>query len=317
MGVNDDDSSAVKAVSPGDVLAAQRRQLGWSLRQVADELKVSPNKVSALENNAFDSFPSPTYTRGHLRNYARLLDLSEQAIIDGHDAYLQSQQMPDVDGAITSAPTLRKSWWWVYVVLVALVLLWWLSYRFFGEWSVTDAPQIAKATADVETAQVPVASTSPVPVQVQQAVSDPLPDLSRREQVGDDLSLTPDDSAEQPAAESEQPLLASQLTASELIKATSPPPAAPEVAVAAEAPAPLDRLRFRFDHECWIEVVDHTQTVIFSGLQAAASQLELVGEAPFRVVIGHPEGTSLQLNGEAVVLQPKAGGKVLRLQVGE
>ncbi|MDP1979310.1 RodZ domain-containing protein [Undibacterium sp.] len=65
----------------GSQLSAARSQMGLSLQQVADQLKLSQRQISALENNQFDDLPKMVIVRGFVRSYAKLLKLDPAPII--------------------------------------------------------------------------------------------------------------------------------------------------------------------------------------------------------------------------------------------
>jgi cytoskeleton protein RodZ len=60
---------------PGKALAAQREAMGWTVEQVADQLKLAVRQVIALEAGDYASLPSPAVTRGFVRAYAKILKL--------------------------------------------------------------------------------------------------------------------------------------------------------------------------------------------------------------------------------------------------
>ena len=60
---------------PGKTLAAQREAMGWSVEQVADQLKLAVRQVVALEAGDYASLPSPAVTRGFVRAYAKIVKL--------------------------------------------------------------------------------------------------------------------------------------------------------------------------------------------------------------------------------------------------
>lgn len=66
----------------GSQLAAARAQMGLSLQQVADQLKLSQRQILALENNQFEDLPKMVIVRGFVRSYAKLLKLDPVAIVD-------------------------------------------------------------------------------------------------------------------------------------------------------------------------------------------------------------------------------------------
>ena len=78
-----DSTDTIVATTPGEILRAARELQGWSVESVAEELRLLPNVVEALENDDYSHTAGWTYAVGYLRNYARLAGVSiEQAITD-------------------------------------------------------------------------------------------------------------------------------------------------------------------------------------------------------------------------------------------
>lgn len=66
---------------PGATLAAQREAMGWSVEQVADQLKLAVRQVVAIEAGDYASLPSPAVTRGFVRAYAKILKLDAAPLV--------------------------------------------------------------------------------------------------------------------------------------------------------------------------------------------------------------------------------------------
>ncbi|WP_460826754.1 helix-turn-helix domain-containing protein, partial [Massilia terrae] len=66
---------------PGQALAAQREAMGWSVEQVADQLKMAVRQVVALEAGDYAALPSPAVTRGFVRAYAKILRLDPAPLV--------------------------------------------------------------------------------------------------------------------------------------------------------------------------------------------------------------------------------------------
>jgi len=66
---------------PGQTLAAQREAMGWSVEQVADQLKLAVRQVVALEAGDYAALPSPAVTRGFVRAYAKLMKLDPAPLV--------------------------------------------------------------------------------------------------------------------------------------------------------------------------------------------------------------------------------------------
>jgi cytoskeleton protein RodZ len=109
-------------------------------------------------------------------------------------------------------------------------------------------------------------------------------------------------------------MVVSKVTAAELVKSIS----SADATAADEAVEPdAHVLKFAFVNPCWVKVTDAAGSVIFVGLKASNSTLSLSGEAPFKIIFGNVEGTSLVYNDAPVVLEPQANGRPLRLVVGQ
>ena len=61
--------------------ARAREAAGLSLDQVAQQLKLAPRQVKALEDENFGELPGRTFSRGFVRNYARLLNLDPEDLL--------------------------------------------------------------------------------------------------------------------------------------------------------------------------------------------------------------------------------------------
>src|SRR5690606_29886115 len=66
------------ASGAGAALARAREEQGLALADVAQQLKLAPRQIEALEQERFGALPGPTIARGMLRNYARLLKLDPE-----------------------------------------------------------------------------------------------------------------------------------------------------------------------------------------------------------------------------------------------
>ncbi|WP_181373055.1 helix-turn-helix domain-containing protein, partial [Massilia glaciei] len=66
---------------PGKILAAQRETMGWSVEQVADQLKLATRQVVALEAGDHASLPGPAVVRGFVRAYAKVVKLDAAPLV--------------------------------------------------------------------------------------------------------------------------------------------------------------------------------------------------------------------------------------------
>ena len=119
---------------PGAHLRKAREEADMSVAQVAAALLLHHRTVEALEADAYDRLPAPTFVRGYLRGYARVLGLPSGPILEmydlqGFDPPPLSPEATEATQAHTSDTAVRLVTYAVAAVLVLLVGLWWHSQQ--------------------------------------------------------------------------------------------------------------------------------------------------------------------------------------------
>jgi cytoskeleton protein RodZ len=66
---------------PGVVLARHRELLGWSVEQVAEQLKIAPRQIVALEADNYAALPGLAVVRGFIRAYAKILKIDATPLV--------------------------------------------------------------------------------------------------------------------------------------------------------------------------------------------------------------------------------------------
>ena len=74
-------SAAPGRATAGSRLKAAREAAGLSLDAVAQQLKLAPRQVRALEEDDWARLPGRTFVRGFARNYARFVQLDPEAVL--------------------------------------------------------------------------------------------------------------------------------------------------------------------------------------------------------------------------------------------
>ena len=117
---------------PGAHLRQAREAANISADKIAASLLLDPKIIEALEADSFDRLPAPTFVRGYLRGYARLLGLPAGPILEMYDRH--GFQPPPLDSGVAETPqahtsdtVVRLVTYAVGAVLVLLVGLWWHS----------------------------------------------------------------------------------------------------------------------------------------------------------------------------------------------
>lgn len=75
----------------GKKLSEKREELGISIEEVTEDLKLKPNQVEIIESGDIKSFKDVFYLKHILKEYAKYLGLSEDEIIDEFNEYFYTE----------------------------------------------------------------------------------------------------------------------------------------------------------------------------------------------------------------------------------
>lgn len=118
----------------GEVLAAARKAKKLSEQDVSNNLRLSIKQISDIENNDFSTLPQPMITRGFIRNYARLLELDAEPLLDSYRARMPDK-MPKslaVQSSMNQVVSGKESQPWLkYILGSILILLFLLAWIFY------------------------------------------------------------------------------------------------------------------------------------------------------------------------------------------
>ncbi len=136
----------------GEVFVIARNSKNLTQKDVSNNLRLSVKQINALENNEFSSLPQPMITRGFIRNYARLLELDAEPLLESY-----RMRMPETLPSTLSVQTsthqimLNKNSqpWLKYILGSILVLLFLLAWFFYIEYMPVSVKQPIKNTADL------------------------------------------------------------------------------------------------------------------------------------------------------------------------
>ncbi|MBM0104622.1 helix-turn-helix domain-containing protein [Steroidobacter sp. S1-65] len=307
------------ALTPGELLRRERERRSLSQLHIAEELHLDVRMVEAIETNRFDELGVPVYARGHLRQYATLLGLSPQLIIERYEAVTGRQEAPPPipASATTSVAMQRPSLagpLWLGVGLIALMLGWWIwaTVATPGDpvQAALDEQFAAESQAQSEVASEPV---TPPPSAVE--ASTPAPATTTT--VPATTTAPPATTTTSPPA----PVQPSRATNSPATSSPAPTSPAPGSAVAqssqpANAPAAdAVRLRLEFSDASWTEIYDATGKRLMFGLGESGRVRNVSGTPPIRITLGNASAVSVQVNGESVVVPRRAGKDSTRFVV--
>ena len=77
---------------PGAQLAKQRIERGYTTEYIAEKLNLRVRLIELLEADDYHNLPEPVFIKGYLRGYAKLLDLSEQPLLDTFNSLYKTSE---------------------------------------------------------------------------------------------------------------------------------------------------------------------------------------------------------------------------------
>ncbi|MGS2716753.1 RodZ domain-containing protein [Eionea flava] len=110
-------------LTAGQALSERREKLGLTIEECAEALKLSVSKMKAIEADNEAPFPSETFLRGYLKNYAKLVDLPADDILYYFDAQRQ-EQVSDVEDGHSGPIQKHNIKGLPYLFAIIVVLLW-------------------------------------------------------------------------------------------------------------------------------------------------------------------------------------------------
>ena len=317
---------------PGKTLQSQREAMGWSVEQVADQLKLAPRQVVALEAGDYASLPSPAVTRGFVRAYAKLLKIDAAPLV----AKIEMNMPPEAQAGATSAIPRREARPAAFsqsrfpiggkrsrvpvgliagaiAVIAAGAALWHFGLLPTGQ-------QQADTGAVLENPVITTTPNSAVPASQDPLLNPSVPLIS----VPAPGSENPAP-ANAPATTPVAPAVTAPATAPGPAPATTTPGAAPTTPVAA-APATLavtttaaaapgaNALVLNVREDSWIEVrpAKGGKPLISRLVKGGSTETFEVAE-PVNLVVGKPSAVSASLRGANVSLPQQPGKTIARV----
>jgi len=323
----------------GARLTQLREAKNWSLDDVSARLKVSPQKLRALESGDLSLFPDRNFATGIVRSYAKIMgadpDPFTAALRHANGPVEQNLSLPASSGAglprgrvsvpLGSSPR-RRSWLWgVAAVIVAVIALaMWHTGGDSAAWFArlkASANSATQATNSETSASSSVAATDEATANTGSVAS------------GDAATEAPANGAEgqagtpvgtqagaqpmpSPLGTNALPASSSTITAVQgaaaraqsasapLANAVKPAPSA-DAAVTASAAALVgtgaNELELKVAKDSWFSVRQKDGKEVFSGLVKADSVQRVAGDAPFKITVGNRAGLdSLTFDGQPV-----------------
>jgi cytoskeleton protein RodZ len=300
-------------IRSGEQLRMARKVRGLNLTEVAASLRLRVDTVQAMEEGNWDLLPGKAFVLGYLRSYCKLLDLPPDSL----RTQVLEEWQPAVPALMlhTNSRQINSSHWAIrsvtYLLIVLLsilvVMAWQGNIPFFSRDTVT------KALAEQEK----IVSTKSGTSFLTESERDNFK-AGEGKIIPQSLNSTP---IVLPEREPELPL-AEEASIEELPKISPPAGEAitSEKSLAAKGQgqnAPIsDQLLLHLSGDSWVDISDSTGKQLVYKLLKVGTTVELIGIAPFRVIVGNALAAKMEFNDQPLDLMSHTRGNVARLTIG-
>lgn len=308
--INETEAPAAQTANTG--------QIGWQLRKarkisrlsvetVALQLHIDPRVIRALEEDDFSQM-KPVFVRGYLRNYARLVNLPVEPLLESYNQLVGAQTPPPPPPSPSSSPPDARRGLYLLVAGLAVALFLWAGYQAYIN---------VVATGDLQSDAGPVSSEESSP-----AVGDVHSAMPPAQATA---SAKPEGTAPSGPAGSKGPSAPAENAAPNVIPSGASQGKAAETAQptpAATAPSPPvgqgpDSLRVQVSADAWVAIRDHAGHRLAYEIMPAGTDRSFLGQAPFALVLGNSPATRLEFNGQPFEQPKPRAGIVARFRVGQ
>ncbi|AYH00549.1 cytoskeleton protein RodZ [Pectobacterium parmentieri] len=308
--------NTTEAKLPGERLREARERLGLTQQTIAERLCLKITTVRDIEDGTTPADLAPTFLRGYIRSYAKLVHLPEDdllPIVDKQAVPKTISVSPMQSFSLKKNRKKRDGWlmtitWLVVLVVLGLTGAWWWQNHQAQQAEINSMVDHASSvqaqtegqsislmdnSAPQETA-TPSSATAPSATPVDLSAT-----IAATPSTPPSSTTVP---SAAPSSQSSSPANATQSQAADntLLGAGA---VAPVATVAQSTPVPATHaLVMTFTADCWLEVTDASGKKLFSGMQRNGGTLNLDGQSPYKLKIGAPTALQIQFQGKPVDL---------------
>lgn len=289
----------------GGALRSARENQGLTVQDIANRLRLSPKQIEAIEADNFSALPEPTIVRGFIRNYAKLLKINMEPLLDAYSVLAPNSAPHEFTIKPTSKMKVTsydkpKSGRYIWTGLILLAGLGaWLFYQSYIEKPSPAKPAITQSSVEpLPQVALPAAERTASPEHV--TTLDLPPAETGAAVTTEPAALPADTNVNNPLAANTLPMPAPNPVPAE----TLPPTA-----------IGMSQLEFNASQETWVSVIDTAGKEIFNKTIFAGSRESVEVTLPVDVVVGNAGATNMSMNGKPVNLAPHSRQNVARIRL--
>jgi cytoskeleton protein RodZ len=303
------EAAAPKVSGVGDLLRAQRERLGWSVPDVAANLKIRRVMIEAIERGRFRDLPGLAYALGFVRAYADLLGLDSGEIVKRFRAEATGiEEHRELNFPQPLGESRLPGGFAISAAMLAAVIAYgiWYATSFTNDGvpqRVTAVPDRLAALAVPAHDPPPSLPTVPTPAPPIAADSSP--------------AVTPVAPAPAPVAPPVASPAAPPAPPREPVIAALPPPAAPAEPstgkVYGETSSADVRIVIRAQADAWVQIKDPAGNVVFMRIMKAGETYRTPNRPGLLLTAGNAGSLEIKVDGKQVPAIAK--GNMIRRDV--
>ena len=314
------DDSTYSLSRCGGVLKTEREKQGLSVHDVASKLKISGRQIESIETDKFALLPEATIVRGFIRNYAKLLKIQADPLLDAYSVLVPTKE--PLAFMLKPSSTMKvggykKPKTGRYVSAALLLLLAFGAWFFYQSYIQKPSPTLP--TEDVETIEPLPQPALPAAERQEQSIDLTLPAPEATDIAPPTTPLSPVSSTEGAAVTPNAALDNTLAPTTSLVEAkpalTNASAINPSEANTIQPDAGMAKLEFNANQETWISVVDANGKQLYNKTIFAGSRESFNAKPPINVVIGNASGVAMIINNKPLNLGPHTRSNVARVKV--
>ena len=300
----------------GESFKLARESMGFSQREVAEELKLAWKTIEDLEEENFESLPPYVFVRGYVKSYCKLVALDSEVMASmlsdlykSHAKEVAETERKDRQKRpprFTSIPKHQVLLGLVF--FFALILIWLVDFGTQSSKSIATDESVDEASADKEQEvdlAKPVMATNSDDLADVTLGSSELSDDGSEQGWGAVVYSDQVQTTESLVAEEDEPDNAQAVLSDE-----------PKIEFVDIGENGSDTLVIDFNDDCWYEIGDGQENLLTSDLGRSGETKRFRGNAPFKIKLGYAPGVSIRFNGGNVELAPYTRNNIAVFNLG-
>jgi cytoskeleton protein RodZ len=315
----------------GNVLKAAREAQGLSIHEVCSQLRLGIKQIQAIEQDDFDKLPQPSIVRGFIRNYARLLNIDVNPILEAYQRIVPNKaplplsvrsnaSRSVIDKPVRVFRPQRLLTFLIFLILAGIAAYFYINH--IKPQALKDAAlalevdEIADTTGQEIAIPVPEAAPAPTPVEAA-PVAPMTENVDASTATANNATPAAITTGNDATANAANVLSANNGITNNTIVST-PTPATTQAAESTTLQATEPQkasLVFKVNEDSWVRIEDLQGKKVFSEVMPAGSERQVTTEKPVNITVGHASGTQLTIDNQPYDLTQATRGRVARIQL--